>query len=311
MKDTIDAVRRAFLQLSAGEAIIPERTQIDVPEVKGTTLIMPGYLAKDKKMAIKVVSVFPQNHALGLPTIHAVVVVVDVQTGIPVCVLDGTLLTAMRTGAATGVATQLLSRDDAKNAAIFGAGLQAQTQLEAVCAVRKIKKARVFDLDPKLAEEYANLMEERLSIPVTVSTDPNKTAASGDIICTATTAETPVFDDFSVRPGTHINAIGVFKPHMHEIPVDTVVRAKVYVDHLHSAMEEAGDILIPINRGLVGREHIRAELGQVASGQVSGRTSAEEITLFKAVGVAAQDVAAAALVMERASQMRLGTHVDL
>ena len=311
MSSAIDAVKKAFVQLSVGKAHIPPRTQIEIREVEGTTLFMPGYLEDERQMAVKVVSVFPNNRKIGVPPIHALVVVVDVDTGRPISVLDGATLTALRTGAASGVATELLARKDAETVSIFGAGLQAQTQLEAICAVRKISRALVYDLAAERAENFAREMEDRLGIAVGVAHDPDRAASTADIICTATTSGVPVFDDEFVRTGTHINAIGVFKPHMHEVPVDTVARAKVIVDHLQSVLEEAGDLLIPMRHGLIGPEHIIGELGQLLLGRIEGRTSDKEITLFKSVGVAAEDVAAASLVLERASKMGLGTTVDM
>jgi ornithine cyclodeaminase/alanine dehydrogenase len=272
---------------------------------------MPGYLEDEKAMAAKVVSVFPENHRLNMPAIHAIVVVVDVENGRPLCLLDGTTLTALRTGAASGLATALLAREDAETVTIFGAGLQAQTQLEAVCTVRQIRSALVYDVERERAEQFAEEMEDRLGVTVGVARDPDRAVSVADIICTATTSGVPVFDDEFVRSGTHINAIGVFKPHMAEVPVETVVRARVVVDHLHSVLEEAGDLLIPMRHGLIGTTHILGELGQLVLGKITGRKSEKDITLFKAVGVAATDVATAALVLERSAAMGLGTQVDM
>jgi ornithine cyclodeaminase/alanine dehydrogenase-like protein (mu-crystallin family) len=239
------------------------------------------------------------------------VTVVDATTGEPVAVMDGTYLTALRTGAASGAATDLLARQETSTAAIFGAGVQGRTQLEAVCAVRPIEKAWVYDISPQQAATFAAEMTQRLSLPVEVAGTPAEAVRQADVICTATTATSPVFDDADVRPGTHINAVGAYTPHMQEIPVETVLRAKVVIDHRESSLAEAGDLIIPLQQGRMTEGHIYAELGEISAGVKPGRTSAEEITLFKSVGVAVQDVAAASAVLKAARRLGLGTDVSL
>lgn len=311
MRQAIGAIRAAFAQLSTGHAEVPLRVPLQVPRHNGVTLFMPAYLAADDQMAVKIVSVFNDNPAIKLPLIHALVVVVDAKTGAPTAVMDGTYLTALRTGAASGAATDLLARQDARTAAIFGAGAQGRTQLEAVCAVRSIQEVWVYDVVPEQAVAYANEMSQALSLPVSVVGTPAEAVGQADIICTATTSSSPVFDDADVRPGTHINAIGAYTPQMQEVPAGTVLRAKVVVDHREASLAEAGDLLIPLQQGLMTGDHIYAELGEIIAGQKPGRTDAEEVTLFKSVGVAVQDVAAAGAVLEAAQQMDLGAEVAL
>jgi alanine dehydrogenase len=311
MAEAIEAVKDAFAQLSTGRADVPLRVALEVPRHNGVTLFMPAYLAADDQMAVKIVSVFNDNPAKGLPLIHALVTVVDATTGEPVAVMDGTYLTALRTGAASGAATDLLARQEAGAAAIFGAGVQGRTQLEAVCAVRPIEKAWVYDISPQQAATFAEEMGQRLSLTVEVAGTPAEAARQADVICTATTATSPVFDDADVRPGTHINAVGAYTPQMQEIPVETVLRAKVVIDHRESSLAEAGDLIIPLQRGRMTEAHIYAELGEISAGVKSGRTSADEITFFKSVGVAVQDVAAASAVLKAARELGLGTDVSL
>jgi len=311
MRQAIEAMKRAFAQLSTGQANVPLRVPLQVPRHNGVTLFMPAYLAADDQMAIKIVSVFNDNPAQGLPLIHALVVVVDATTGTPAAVMDGTYLTALRTGAASGAATDLLARPDASTAAVFGAGAQGRTQLEAVCAVRSIREAWVYDVTPKQAAAYADEMSRSLSLPVRVAGTPAEAVRQADVICTATTSSTPVFNDADVRPGTHINAVGAYTPQMQEVPAETVLRARVVIDHREASLAEAGDLLIPLQRGLMTQAHIYAELGEIAAGRKPGRASAEEITLFKSVGVAVQDVAAASAVLEAARRLNLGTEVAL
>ena len=307
----IDAVKDAFVQLSAERADVPLRTALDVPRHNGVTLFMPAYLSDDDAMALKIVSVFDDNPSKGLPLIHALVVVVDAQTGAPKAVMDGTYLTALRTGAASGAATDVLARPDARIAAVFGAGAQARTQLEAVCAVRAISEGWIYDIDPQRASAAADELGKKLDIQVSVAETPATALGRADVVCTATTSSSPVFCDADVRPGTHINAIGAYTPQMQEIPPETVVRAKVVIDHHEAALAEAGDLIIPMEDGLITAEHIHAELGEVLSGARPGRESAEEITLFKSVGVAVQDVAAACAVLEAAQELGLGKEVAL
>jgi len=315
MRQAIEAMKSAFAQLSSGQADVPLRTALDVTCHDGVTLFMPGYLAasddNDDQMAVKIVSVFNNNPAKGLPLIHALVVVVDATTGVPAAVMDGTYLTALRTGAASGAATDLLARPDASVAAIFGAGAQARTQLEAVCAVRSIEEALVYDVAPEQAEVYAAEMSERLSLPVRAVETSSEAVSRADVICTATTSSSPVFDDADVQPGAHINGVGAYTPQMQEIPVETVLRAKVVIDHHEASLAEAGDLLIPLERGLMTEAHIYAELGEIAAGRKPGRETEEEITFFKSVGVAVQDVAAASAVLSAAQSQGLGTEVSL
>jgi alanine dehydrogenase len=311
MSHAVEAIQKAFAQLSTRQADVPLRVSLQIPRHNGVTLFMPGYLAGDDRMAVKIVSVFNDNPAKGLPLIHALVVVVDPETGAPAAVMDGTYLTALRTGAASGAATSLLARQDSRMAAIFGAGAQARTQLEAVQSVRPIEEAWVYDLDRDQAEGYATEMSRKLSLDVHVASSPSEALRHADVICTATTSKTPVFNDAELKPGTHINAVGAYTPEMQEIPAETVQRSKLVIDHHQASMAEAGDLLIPLNRGLISEDDIYAELGEIAAGLKPGRESPEEITLFKSVGVAVQDVAAANAVLQAAKEMNLGLAVDL
>ena len=314
MAEAIRAVREAYVQLSAGQAVVPLRTPVPVDKRKGVTLFMPAYLMASEALGAKIVSVFPGNAERGLPTIHAVVIVVDAETGRPVAMMDGTYLTALRTGAASGVATDLLARSDARVAAIFGAGAQARTQLEAVCTVRRIETVWVFDPVPGAAAAYVAEMRMR-SRPIPrglrVAESPAQAVGQADVICTATTARAPVFDDADLKPGVHINGIGSYTPQMQEVPAATVARAKVVVDSRTASLAEAGDLLIPLNDGTISLAQIHGEIGEVAAGQIPGRQSDGEITFFKSVGVAVQDVAVASLILRRAAEQGLGVEVDL
>jgi len=314
MAEAIEAVKGAYVQLSAGQAVVPLRTPVPVQKEEGVTLFMPAYLPASDALGAKIVSVFGSNPARGLPLIHAVVIVLDAETGRPVALMDGTYLTALRTGAASGVATDLLARPDARVAAIFGAGAQARTQLEAVCTVRSIEQVWVYDAVPETAAAYVEEMKRRgppIPAAIAVASSPAEAVREADVICTATTSTAPVFDDADLKPGVHINGIGAYTPEMQEIPAETVARARVVVDSRSASLAEAGDLLIPLKKGLIRKADIHGEIGEVAAGQISGRQSGDEVTFFKSVGVAVQDVAVAALILRRAAEVGLGIEVDL
>jgi len=306
MKEAIEAVRRAFILASEGKVEVPPRTRLDVSISKGTSLIMPSYLPEAGKLGVKIINLYEGNPEKGLPFSQALMLVFEASDGHPLGILEAGTLTALRTGAACGLATELLSRQDSRRLALFGAGFQARFQLEAVAAVRKIEEVRVFDQDKERAEVFAGKMSEHLSILVRVARSVREALGNADIVSTATTSKTPVFDDKDIKPGVHINAIGSYKPEEREIPSLTVARARVFVDKKEAALEEAGDLVIPMKEGLFGPEHIVAEIGEVASGRKPGRVSAEEITFFKTVGVAAQDIVLASLVLQKAMEKGLG-----
>jgi ornithine cyclodeaminase/alanine dehydrogenase-like protein (mu-crystallin family) len=313
MAEAIDTVQAAYVQLSEGTARVPIRLPVEVPEQDGVVLYMPAYLSPSGGLGAKVVSVFPHNPERGLATIHALVIVNDGVTGAPLAVIEAGYLTALRTGAAAGVATRLLARPEAKVAAIVGAGVQGRAQLEGVCAVRDLELAWVYDTNRAAAQRLAAEMAARGGRVPEVRVAPSAQAAvrEAGIICTATTSRQPVFADADLAPGAHINGIGSFTPEMQEVPAETVRRARVVVDSVAACLAEAGDLIIPLQQGLIGREHITTEIGQVAAGTQPGRTSAHQVTFFKSVGNAVQDVAVAQLVLTRAAALGLGVEVEL
>lgn len=306
MPAAIAAVRAAFRDLSLKKAVVPVRTQLECGNSATTALIMPVYLPDTGKLAVKLITLAPNNPVRGLPFSHSLLLVADAVDGRPLAVMEGAWLTAMRTGAASGVATHLLARENADTVAIFGAGLQGRTQLEAVCAVRPIRRAIVFDPDPGKAAVYAAEMSGKLNIAVEPARSGEE-LSQADIVCTATTSAQPVFRDNRLKAGAHINAVGAYKPDAREIPTETVQRAKVVVDHRESALQEAGDLLIPIREGKFSPEQIYGEIGEIVAGKLAGRESDDEITLFKSVGNAVQDLAVAALVLEQGARRNLGT----
>jgi ornithine cyclodeaminase/alanine dehydrogenase-like protein (mu-crystallin family) len=310
MNQAIEAMKGAFAELSSNRALVPSRLNLGIPEANGEALIMPAYSLSTERIGLKFLSLFRDNPGQGLPLIQALVILMDATNGRPLALLDGSSLTALRTGAASGAATDILAPKEAKTVTIFGAGVQGRTQLEAVCAVRAIDQAYICDSLLKAAGEFVQEMSAQLTIPVEV-VEPAEGVGSADIICTATTSSEPVFADQDLKTGAHINAVGAYKPDEREIPSETVQRAKVVVDHRESCWSEAGELIIPLEQGLIAKDHIHGELGSIIAGEQAGRESAEEITLFKSVGNAIQDLFAASHALEAAEQQDLGTLVRI
>ena len=306
MPAAIDAMREAFGALSAQEATVPIRMALETEH--GVSLFMPAHLRESGDAGAKIVSVNPGNAALGLPAIHAVVLVLDVLTGRPTALMDGTWLTALRTGAVGGLAADLLSRADAKTVALFGAGVQARTQLEAVRCVREITEVRVVSPSGRSADRLAAEVSGIRAVRVD---DPSEAIRGADIIIAATNSFTPVFDGSKVEPGTHVTGVGSYTLDMREVDTALVQRARVIVDQREAVMEEAGDIVGPIRDGVVDESIIVGEIGEVVLGRVQGRTADSEITFFKSVGNAVQDVAVAARVLRVAESEGRGLVVDL
>jgi ornithine cyclodeaminase len=313
MAEAVAAMKSAFASFSAGEAQTPLRTRLEVPQEQAVALGMPCFVPASGDLAVKIVNVFPRNPGRGLPTLHALVLAFDPQTGAPLALLEGGTLTALRTGAASGAATDLLARDDAQVLAVFGSGVQARTQVRAVCAVRRIAEVRVYSLDPAgaqaMAEELARTPEVEATLRVAAT--PEQAANGAHVICTATTSSTPVVPDRAVSSGAHINAIGAYTAEMQEIEPDTVARVRLFVDSRQAALAEAGDLIVPIRQGRIAESAIVAELGEVISGQAPGRTSDDEVTLFKSVGLAVQDAVAAGAILRKAQSLGLGTMIEL
>jgi len=314
MRLAINVMKDAFASLSNGTAIVPLRTRLQVPSHQAFSLFMPAYMKSDsgEALAVKVVSLYPGNPARGLAYIQAAVLVLESDTGRAIALLEGSALTAIRTGAGSGAAIDILARRDSKVVAVFGAGVQGRTQLEAACAIRNIETVFIFNPTLDKARKFAEEMAGLNSIPsdIRVAKTAREAVENADIICTATTSSKHVFDDHDIKPGTHISAIGAYMPQMQEVPVETVARACVVVDSYVTVMEEAGDIVQAIQAGAFHESDIHAEIGEIILGSKTGRGSEDEITFFKSVGNAVQDAAAAQLALQNARKMQLGKDVD-
>lgn len=314
MPAAIEAMREAFAALADGRAEVPVRLSLETRH--GVTLFMPAHLedegdgagAPDEVAGAKVVAVNPGNAAEGIPVIHAVVLVQDVRTGRMRALMDGTWLTALRTGAVGGLAADLLARPDARTVALFGAGVQARTQLEAVRCVRDVREVRIVSRSGESAQALA---DELQGVSARRVDDPDEALVGADIVIAATSSATPVFDGSRVEAGAHVTGVGSFTPEMREVDTELVRRARVIVDQREAILEEAGDIVGPIRDGVVDAAVMAAEIGDVVLGRQPGRTSPDEVTFFKSVGNAVQDVAVASRVLERAEADGLGVLVEL
>jgi ornithine cyclodeaminase len=305
----IESQRRAFVALATGATVLPLRTAVPVPAEDALSLFMPARVADD--LGAKVVSVFPHNTARGLETIQGALLLLDATTGRPAALMDARELTALRTGAASGLATDLLAAPTARTAAILGTGGQATTQLLGVCAVRPIQRVHVFSRDPAHVAAFVARMRQEVTAELVTATSAVEAVRDADVICAATTSATPVVAGHYLRPGAHVNGIGSYTPEMQEVDEETVRRAgMVFVDCRAAALAEAGDVVIALRRGAICEGDL-IELGAVAAGLHAGRTAADAVTFFKSVGVAVQDVAAGAEVLRRARELGLGTEVEL
>jgi ornithine cyclodeaminase len=310
MSEAIEAMRSAYGQLSANQADVPLRTRLETD--RGIFLLMPAFLRQSRELAFKMVSVWSDNPSQGLPAVMALAVVVDPDTGQPQALLNGEELTATRTGAAGGLATDLLARPNARIVTVFGSGVQARAQLEAVRVVRQVKEVRILGLDPASVETFAQEISASANAPqVTIPGTRQEAVIGADIIIAATTSKTPVFDGRDLSPGTHITGVGSFTPDMQEVDEITVQRAKIVVDSLQASLAEAGDLIVPLEKHIIAKADIHGEIGEIVNGHKPGRESEEEITFFKSVGVAVQDVVAASQILRAAEAGNLGTIVNL
>jgi ornithine cyclodeaminase len=305
----IETQKQAYIAVANRSANMPMRTPVAVPEQDAVTLFMPAKVGAS--LGAKIVSVFPRNVAKGKAMIHGVVVLMDSETGEPVALLDATYLTALRTAAGAGAATDALAQPKATRAALIGAGTLARTHLAAICAVRPISQVRVFSRNPEHVTAFIEEMQADCHAELIPASTASAAISDAEVVCCTTTSATPVFDGHDLEDGAHVNGVGSYTLQMQEVDTYTVGRAgKVYVDSRESVLAEAGDVVNPIQQGLI-TENDLIEIGSVLAGQHSGRTSPWAITFFKSCGLAVQDVMAANEAVRRAKEMNLGQTIDL
>ena len=311
MDECIDTMEDAFRLLAEGDALLPLRTMMVLPDGESLLGLMPSYLGGIQSVGVKAIAAFPSNHGTEYDTHQGVVLLFDTEKGLLRAIVDGTAITALRTAAVSGVATRLLARQEAGDLAIIGAGTQARSHLESMLSVRKIHRVRVFSLPLEGTHQFAQRESERHGIEIEVKESALEAVSGADIICTVTTAKEPVVKGEWVAPGTHINAVGAFTPSTRELDTAAVVKSRLYVDRRESALNEAGEFLIPKQEGVIGDDHIVGEIGEILLGKVPARESAEEITLFKSLGIAIEDLASAHFIYTKAQGSDLGLWVDI
>ena len=310
MKDAIEADKKAFQLVVEGKSDAPLRTNIQAPKHEGCFLFMPAYVEEMDTASLKIINIFPHNIDNGIPSSPAQVLLIDGKTGIVIAVLDGTYVTQLRTGAASGAAFDVLARKDARIGALIGTGGQAATQLEAMLAARDIKEVRVFDLNYDRTKEFADRMQEELAsygAKIVAAKTSDEAVEGADLLITVTPSSKPVFDASKVKEGATISCVGAYQPHMQEMDPAILTRAsKIYFDSKEAVLSESGDILIPLEQGTITEEDFTGDLGNVIKGELAGRENEEEIIVFETVGVATQDLVAARTIYDKAVEAGVG-----
>ena len=316
MKEAIEVCKKSLKDYSENKTNIPLRINLPVEKYNGQALFMPGSISSnEEKVGIKIVSVYPNNAQYNLPSVPSTVLMIDSKTGIVNGLLDGTYLTALRTAALQGAATDILARKDSKIATLIGTGGQAFEQARALLTVRNLEELRVvgrnFEKTKKFVEKLKNELSE-FSTNILAYEHVNEAVKDSDIITTVTTSTTPTFDAKYVKDGTHINGIGSFTPDMIELPTKLINKNnKIYFDTNDGVLSEAGDILLPLDNELITKNDFKGELGDLVLNPAIGRENNNEITIFKSVGTAVLDIACGYEIISKAQELNLGTKVDM
>jgi alanine dehydrogenase len=307
MRKCIELMEDALASLARGEVILPLRPVLRIPDSPNAFALMPAYSRSLQAIGTKLITVFPGNHGTELDSHQGAVLLFDGERGSLLAMMDATSITAIRTAAVSGLATRLLARDDAETLAILGSGAQASTHIKAMMAVRQFKNVRVWSRNP----DHARALASRAGWSHdAVARDAKSAVRDADVVCTVTASREPVLRGEWLRPGTHVNAVGASLPTARELDTDAVRRARVFVDRRESALNEAGDLLIPMTEGAISADHIVAEIGELLTGSAVGRQNDKEVTLFKSLGLAVEDLASARYLYGRARGERAGTWVD-
>ena len=311
IEELIAALEQAHIQYSTGKAVMPVRLVVPLPQIQGRITSMPGYLDEDKALGSKVVTYFQNNPKQNLPAILATIMLFSAATGKMIAVMDGSYITAIRTACASAMATKALASPETPVLGILGAGVQARAHIQALCRVRKLSKVKLYSPSGTSATNIKRELESDIGVAIDVTRNAEETVRDSDMVVIATTAEQPIIKSEWLKPGAHINAVGAHRPDSREIDGPTVARSKVVVDSREAIMAECGDILLAIKEKIITENHVHGEIGEVLAGTRSGRSSASEVTLYKSVGIAIQDVAAAQLVYRKALELKVGTNVEV
>lgn len=312
MGEAVEAVKEAFCIFSEGMSEVPLRTNIPVSKHEGSLLIMPSYVEALDSACLKVVNVFPKNIQKGLPTTPAQVLLIDASNGLVVSVLDGTYVTQLRTGAATGAAFDVLARKVCHKGALIGTGGQAAAQLEGMLAGRDLEEVKVFDLSRERLDAFVRQMNEELGgygTRIVAAESSDDAVEDADLLVCVTPSTRPVFDGRKVKAGATVSCVGSYQPHMQEMDPEVLVRAaKIYFDSEEAVLSEAGDILIPLDKGQISKADFTGDLGEVLLGRIPGREREDEIIVFKTVGIGTQDLVTAKRIYDKAIKVGIGTN---
>lgn len=311
MEEAIPTMRRALTMLAEGDVVMPLRTMLGLPGGDAVMGLMPSYLGGLEAVGVKVIAAFPANFGSEYDTHQGVVLFFDTERGLLRAIVDATSITAIRTAAVSGLVTDLLAAPDAGDLAMIGAGTQAHTHLQAMRAVRPVRRVRVFSVPAASATEFAERESRLTGLPVEAVATAEAAVAGADLICTTTTAAEPVVLGAWVAPGAHINAVGAYTPTTRELDSELVAKARLYADRRESLLSESGEFLIPKGEGLFGDDHLVGEIGEVLTGKAAGRTSPDQITLFKSLGIAVEDLASAHRIYEICKERELGAWVEI
>ena len=311
MAECIDVVARVLETVAQGEAVLPLRQSLILPDRSGRLATMPAFTATPPALGLKVITVFPGNEGSELDSHQGAVLLFEPEQGRLLAIMDASSITAIRTAAASAVATRALARPEASELAVLGSGVQARTHVKAMLCVRPIRRVRVWSRTPEHARAFARAIQERHGISVEAVPDARTAVAAADVVCTVTTAAEPILRGDWLPLGAHVNAVGSSTPAHRELDADAVRRARLYVDRRESALAESGDFLLARAEGAVTDDHILGEIGQVLAGTLPGRASPDEVTLFKGLSIAVEDLAAAQHIYERAHAAGAGTWIEL
>jgi alanine dehydrogenase len=309
--ELIDALAQAHIQYSTGKAVMPVRLVTPLPQIRGRITSMPGFLTDDKALGMKVVTYFQDNPRNNLPAILATIMLFSAETGKIIATMDGSYITAIRTACASALATQALANPQTPVLGILGAGVQARAHIQALTRVRKVEKIKLYSPSATSAATVKQEMEPQVKCAVDAADSAESTVRDADLVVTATTAKEPIVKAEWLKPGVHINAVGSHRPDFREIDGATLARAKIVVDSREAVMAECGDILLALNEKSIAEDALHAEIGEVLAGTRAGRNNTGEITLYKSVGIAIQDVAAAHLVYRKALERGIGAIVEI
>jgi alanine dehydrogenase len=310
MQDCISVMEVALISLARGEVILPLRPVMWLPEKVGALAMMPTFCSNPAGMSVKVISVFPGNRETPYDSHQGAILLFETRFGQLLAAVDASSVTAIRTAAVSGAATKLLAREDAGDLAILGSGVQAQTHLEAMLCCRKIRRVRVWSRNREHARTFADQGSKRFGLKIEVSLEPKEAVRNADLICTVTSSPRPILMGDWIAKGAHINAVGAGFPETRELSSFAVNKSRLFVDRKESTLNEAGDFLIPKKEGLISDDHICGEIGEILIDKIKGRNTPDEITLFKSLGIAIEDLASAQFIYAKAMEKRKGTRVE-